>query len=276
MEILAVMHPNDIAMAGRRISIRKVLLMTVGAFWCLLVLSSVRAAAARRLQIQGVVRSETGEPIADCLVMGNDLPTWVTTDKDGRYSMDVFESVPGFNQSLEVISFRAKGYMPWTKVVRRDSITLNATLATVRTTDRGLPSCPPSRPDKRQIDVGPIRIPLPEDVFVEKSGDGHLSETLISFSKTGRPYMGVSDGTHCCDGRPHDTLYMNAETYEEFPVVVGESWEDAVVDVRGIGKDGTLWRWMGPILMSAISYEVKSEEAARKFDKIIDSACLAY
>ena len=88
--------------------------------------------------------------------------------------------------------------------------------------------------------------------------------------------MGVSDGTHCCDGRPHDTLYMNAETYEEFPVVVGESWEDAVVDVRGIGKDGTLWRWMGPILMSAISYEVKSEEAARKFDKIIDSACLAY
>ena len=151
MEILAVMHPNDIAMAGRRISIRKVLLMTVGAFWCLLVLSSVRAAAARRLQIQGVVRSETGEPIADCLVMGNDLPTWVTTDKDGRYSMDVFESVPGFNQSLEVISFRAKGYMPWTKVVRRDSITLNATLATVRTTDRGLPSCPPSRPDKRQV-----------------------------------------------------------------------------------------------------------------------------
>ncbi len=201
---------------------------------------------------------------------------WSPESSEYPSSMDVVEYVPGYNQGLEVISFRAGGYAPLTKVVKRDSITVNATLTTVKSTDRALRRCPPPKPEKRQIIAGPIRILLPEDVFVKYRWNGHSSHNWISFSKTGGPYIAVRDGMNCCDGRPPDNSYMNAKTYEEYPVVVGESYQDGVVDVRGIGKDGSLWRWMGPLLMASISYEVKSEEAARKFDKIIGSACLVY
>ena len=95
------------SLMGRAALLRIIFAITIVALWSVPRSNGARAASPKTFQIQGVVQSEAGELIADCLIMDNRV-NWVTTDQDGRCSLKVSSDL----ETPEVTAFRAKGYMP--------------------------------------------------------------------------------------------------------------------------------------------------------------------
>ena len=72
-------------------------------------------------EIRGVVRSETGEPVAGVIVMGADL-AWVETDAEGEYAL---------KQPDMALFFWCTGYHPRTYILRRTDTSVDVVLRTV-------------------------------------------------------------------------------------------------------------------------------------------------
>jgi len=99
---------------------------------------------------------------------------------------------------------------------------------------------------------------------------------IIPFKVAGKIFsLRTMAGPFCCSGHPLPDLYLNSTTVAEraWIVRVGERTFDGL-DSRGVAKDGTRWRWVGPLLGEQAEYSGANEQAAKFFDSILDTLCI--
>jgi len=46
------------------------------------------------------------------------------------------------------------------------------------------------------------------------------------------------------------------------------------LDARGVSKEGSLWRWVGPLVSEFAEYQGANAAAAKFFDAILDGMCI--
>ncbi len=208
--------------------------------------------------LRGVVTDAEGKPIAGESVWRGGLIE-VKTDGEGRYV------VPG---GARVISVRVPGYRPRTVVVG-DATEINFRLE--REVERDA-ACSPQR--FMNFIAGLMRFRIGREVDEKGTyADVDYSGRVLEFQASDKKYYArTMSGPMCCSGRPVDQTYINSASFSER---LWRSGEIVGLDARGISRDGTRWRWMGPLVGEMFEYAGASEEAARVFDAVMDSMCVA-
>lgn len=100
---------------------------------------------------------------------------------------------------------------------------------------------------------------------------------FVSIKIDGKTFsMRTMSGAICCGGRPLPSQYLDSSKIVERAwrfKAKGRSFEG--MDSRGIASDGTLWRWVGPLIGEQAEYRNANEQAAKFFDSILDTMCIA-
>jgi len=100
---------------------------------------------------------------------------------------------------------------------------------------------------------------------------------VIEFQYAGKTFvMRTMYGPLCCAGHPLAGRYLNSISTVEtaWSFQVGDRLIQGL-DSRGTSADGTHWRWVGPLLGEFAEYEGANAEAAKYFDSILDTLCIA-
>lgn len=109
----------------------------------------------------------------------------------------------------------------------------------------------------------------------EQSGDVDFSGYLIPHTSAGKThYLRTMSGAVCCSGHPLADEYLDSLTLSERGWLIKlERRRIDGLDARGVATNGTLWRWVGPLLGEFAEYKGVDAEAAKYFDAILDSIC---
>jgi hypothetical protein len=236
-------------------------------------------------QIAGTVTSSTtGEPLSKVLVMGEGL-NWTETDAAGQYSLRPAK-FRGRNARPEIpVSFRREGYRPLTRIALGENARINVALEDGRATEWAVPSCREltrsallcgeglkARP--RSSIGGEMRFWLPCGANQpEAYSDVDYGGSTVQFvSGKGNFQMQTMAGPTASSGHPYAEEYLNSQSFTERAIKVRDRTADGL-DARGRSKDGTYWRWVGPLLAEFATYRGADAAAAKYFNAILDSAC---
>jgi hypothetical protein len=123
-----------------------------------------------------------------------------------------------------------------------------------------------------------MRFTLPPKTASPKSYfDVDYGGEFVTIKLDGKTFsMRTMSGSMCCAGRPLPGQYLDSRNIVEraWRLKANERVFDGM-DSRGIAADGTLWRWVGPLLGELAEYQDANEQAAKFFDSILDTMCVA-
>ena len=110
---------------------------------------------------------------------------------------------------------------------------------------------------------------------VETYRDIDYHGEIVSFKKNGRTYyLRTMSGAICCSGHPLAEQYLNSRSVDERggQIKLDQRRIDGL-DSRGVSKDGTHWRWVGPLVGEFAEYKGVDADAMKYFDAILDGFC---
>ena len=224
-----------------------------------------------------------GNPLPDVVVKGATIG-WVETSPTGFYELAAYD---------ETVGFRKQGYRPVTKIVQLNERIIDVALEEADGTEWVVPVC--SESEAAAARIGETWRFLTFGARFQLGSDGHhggSDHTLNHESVGGSATLRYRSWHWCCAGKPLDSLYVRSQQFNERAYVADVSAIPSTdgrihiapnvrysassgLDAHGVHRDGTRWRWVGPILGMSISYEQASEESAQFFDRIINSMCYA-
>jgi hypothetical protein len=207
--------------------------------------------------------------------MGEGL-NWTQTDEDGRFNLPKARFRGGNAPPQVPVSLRADGYRPMTRIAESDSAALgDVALEDGAATEWKVSLC--TEPGNTPTTIGfEMQFTLPQNVAPSSYGDIDYSGRIIQFDAGGKAsLLRTMNGAVCCGGHPYRDRYLNSTTVTEraWIVRVGKRKFDGL-DSRGVAKDGTRWRWVGPLLGEQAEYSGANEQAAKFFDSILDTLCI--
>ncbi len=208
--------------------------------------------------------------------MGEGL-NWTYADAEGKFSLPKAR-FRGLNAPAQVpVSFRADGYRPTTRIAESESFALgDVMLDDGATTEWKVALCAAPL-GKGQATIGfEMQFTLPANVVPSSYSDSDYSGRIVQFDAGVKTFsLRTMNGALCCSGNPWPDRYLNSTSVTEraWIVRVGERKFDGL-DSRGVAKDGTRWRWVGPLLGEQAEYSGANEQAAKFFDSILDSLCI--
>ena len=211
-------------------------------------------------ELKGIVKTQAGEPLADVLIFyGRSMRDVTQTYNGGAFS------VP--SQS-KVIFFRRLGYRPLTKIIDSAVTKLEIVMADAQISEIALPACQTDKSSGKRIGRS-FRLLVPEGATSNEGFDvdyGYFSIGMRSSNR--RIWLEGVYGPMATVGLPPEEWILNAVEFSE------RSYKDKGLfsDVRGLAKDGKHWRYIGAIGES-IQYSGLTEQEAKYFDAIIDTAC---
>jgi hypothetical protein len=238
-------------------------------------------------QITGTVSSAvTGMPIADALVMGEGL-NWTYTDASGRYSLPPARFRGRKAPPQLPVSFRREGYQPVTRIASAEDAVLDIALEDGKSSEWTVPLCRDVWRTRKPCGEGlsarthsavgqEMVLTLPCDAEEPRDyGDVDYFGQIVLFKSDSKTYsLRTMWGPTCCSGHPLADACLSSRSFSErsWPIKLPERRIDGL-DARGVSRDGTYWRWIGPLLGEFVEYKGADLEAAKYFDAILDSVC---
>src|SRR5262245_16495933 len=212
-------------------------------------------------ELKGIVKTQAGEPLADVFIFyGRSMRDFTQTYNGGTFS------IPGHSK---VIFFRRIGYHPFTKIIDSGVTNLEIVLFNSQNSETALPNCQAGESSgKRYGDR--FRLLVPDGAKSKEGFDADYGYFSIEMQSNGRQvWLEGIYGPMATLGLPPEDWILNAVEFSE------RQYKDQGLysDIRGRSKDGTYWRYIGAIGES-IQYSGLTEEEAKYFDTIIDTACL--
>jgi hypothetical protein len=117
---------------------------------------------------------------------------------------------------------------------------------------------------------------LPCDAQQPQSySDVDFGGDVITYRSGGQTHrLRTMSGPFSSSGRPSAEKYLNAVSFNErgWMIRLERRLIDGL-DVKGTSRDGTYWRWVGPILGEFAEYSAADRAAAKYFDSILDGMC---
>jgi hypothetical protein len=211
-------------------------------------------------ELKGIVKTQAGEPLADVFIFyGRSMRDITQTYNGGIFS------IPG---QSKVIFFRRLGYHPLTKIVDSGVTNLEIVLFNSHNSEIALPKCQAGESSGKRIGDS-FRLLVPEGAKSNEGFDvdyGYFSIVMRSSSR--QVWLNGIYGPTATIGLPPEEWILNAIEFSE------RSYKDKGLfsDMRGLAKDGAYWRYVGAIGES-IQYSGLTEQEAKYFDTIIDTAC---
>jgi hypothetical protein len=218
-------------------------------------------------QINGRVTDVTGKPLQGVAVI-SPLLFQATTDAAGEFVLHP-QTSPDWKPSLLI--FSAPGFRPLIRPLFGGDQFVNAILLPANENEWHVPECSASQQGKRVGGWMSLAVQTGVDVRDSLGGDARISQAV--YRSEGKSFsLRIWEGPSCCSGRPSGDEDITAAT------TTIRTWSAPRIDgldFRGKKSDGTFWRYVGPRGGSAIEYSGATESAARVFDAMIDSMCVA-
>jgi len=130
--------------------------------------------------------------------------------------------------------------------------------------------------ETRSVIGNEMLLTLPCDAAEHQAqSDVDYSGHVLSYQKGSKTYfLRTMSGPTCCSGRPLDGVYLSSQSFSErgWLIKVNGRQLDGL-DARGTSRDGTYWRWVGPLLGEFAEYQGADSEASKYFDAILDGVC---
>jgi hypothetical protein len=224
------------------------------------VFSTQRAPA----HLKGIVVAEDGMPISGVRIFAQPDGT---TDADGRFDL-LLQS-----EKEQVIYFQKEGFRPKAVVIKSESSMLKVVLEDDRKTAWFVPVC--ALKDTKTSPKGyELSFLLPKGASTKKLKDIDYHQYLVTFRNRTAPLQ-LWWGGLVQPGQLISDLILRSANFEERSIrsKSGEYWG---CDRQGKSQDGMHWRAAGFAgLSGAATYEDVTDEIAKAYDRIIDSACQA-
>ena len=227
------------------------------------------------VEITGVVKSETGAPLAGVQILtyapyegtislgtaklaASTKRYEVTTDTNGRFK------IPSHGQ---LIFFSRTDLRPLTKIVDLSLTQLDVTMEDVAKSLWNVPPC--SASDKaNRVGIG-FMVTVPKDVMVKKDNKNFDEGAyLFGFQTKDRVEILINwwDPTSL---EPSDEYLLDSKDFSQRKWTSGDK---SGHEFRGIRSDGRVWRRVS-LKNGVITYQGNSPEAAKVFDSMIDGMC---
>jgi hypothetical protein len=217
----------------------------------------IATAVAQAGELRGIVRAETGEPIAGVSVTSNHPQGEAITDGNGFYS------IPSHSN---VVFFSAPGYKFLTKTLTTEN-ELNVVLEPDPTPSRKIPDCRTFGKAKRAGSA--LRVEVPADAVARRDKYIEYFVDYVSFGENHDYWLAIWSGGMMNYSQPDDRSILGASQVQGASVRFDDG--SSGLDVRGKrGKKS--FRWMGRSRIYAV-YENVPPEAADYFDKLLSTAC---
>jgi hypothetical protein len=217
----------------------------------------IATAVAQAGELRGIVRAETGEPIAGVSVTSNHPQGEAITDGNGFYSMPSHSNV---------VFFSAPGYKFITKVLTTEN-ELNAVLETDATPSRRIPDCKTFGKAKRAGSA--LRVDVPKDAVARRDKYVEYFVDYVSFGENHDFWLAIWSGGMTNYGQPDDRAIMGATQVEGATVKFEDGKSGFDVRTR---RGSRSFRWMGRSRVYAV-YENVPPESADYFDKLLSTVC---
>lgn len=232
-------------------------------------------ALANGAELNGVVKSETGKPLAGVQILTYapdagtmnlgklTIPTSsrryeVTTDANGKFK------IPSHGR---LIYFYRADLRPLSKIVELSITQLEVIMEDGAKSLWKVPSCSTSDKTNR-VGVG-FMMTVPKDVLVKKD-EGKFEEGGYFFGYENSNQIGLLiNSWESTFLQPSEESIVQAKEFSERRWSSGDKWGH---DFRWTTDDGTLWRRV-TTRNGALAYRVNSKEAAKVFDGMIDTMC---
>jgi len=215
----------------------------------------------RKLEpVSGVVEDTNGKPINGVWVLN--LRLWggrVDTASDGSFRIE---------ESSGRLLFNHPSYAPEFVLLRPGQrLPIRITLRTRASVEWKLAKCKGvSLGDPTHHRRLKLKIPRGFDVLKSRDVDYNVSTVVERRSKAVLDFWQIASYSA---GMPEFKWYDGLVELRTRPIDLA-GWEG--FDVRGTTTDGRVSRWMGTLYTNVV-YSTVSADVARKFDRIIDSAC---
>jgi hypothetical protein len=212
---------------------------------------------ARAGELRGIVRADTGDPIAGVTVSSNHPQGEAITDGNGYYSMPSHSNV---------VFFSAPGYKFLTKILTTEN-ELNVVLEPDPTPSKRIADCKSLGRAKRTGSA--LRVEVPADAVVRRDKYIGYFVDYISFGENQDFWLAIWNGNMTNYGQPDDRSIIGGSEVKGVAV----KFEDGSSGLDVHGKRGSRsFRWIGRSRIYA-TYENVPPEAAEYFDKLLSTAC---
>lgn len=217
--------------------------------------------------LHGIVTTPDARPIAGVVVYASEQreccanqSARTTTDDQGAFQIA---------NPPKVIHFFKDGFAPASKVIRPGETETTVVLDDDAATQWMLPKCADKGRGRR---IGlPYQLRVPRRTKVRKRFDSNNVSYVLA-DHTRKYSLVIWAGPVVGGFDADDDWLVNAASFTERSVKDGDQF--AGQDFRGTDKAGLRWRWTGLSGFNVAHYRRASDEAARFFDRIIDSACV--
>jgi hypothetical protein len=212
--------------------------------------------------LNGIVVSEDGTPIEGVKIYASHEGT---TDANGTFDL------PSDPAKAPVIFFQKEGFRPKAVVVKSEPRMIEVVLEDDRKTAWFVPAC--ALKDTKTSPKGyELSFLLPKGASTRKLKDIDYQLYLVTVRNGTKPLQ-LWWGPLVQPGKLISDLIVGSANFQERSIR-GKSGEYWGCDSWGKSLDGMYWRAAGfGGLSGAATYEDVSEEAAKAYDHVIDSAC---
>jgi len=165
-----------------------------------------------------------------------------------------------------VVFFRHPGFRPLSKILDSTTTIVQIVLEESAQSEWKVPSHQIAGRAERYIG-DESKLAVPKGMMLKKVQDTDYQLYIIYDRKNKHDLLEVWFGLNVSSGYPPDDLLISSSEFTE------RSWTCETgrgADLRGRSKIGDRWRWTS-LLSGMARYRVKSEDAAKSFDRIIDS-----
>lgn len=226
-------------------------------------------------EISGVVKSETGKPLAGVQILtyaalkGDNKPKLLgieltmrryeaATDQNG------FFKIPDHGQ---IVFFKRQDLRPLTKVIDLSTKQIEIVMEDGARSTWKVPLCSSLADNRQRVGIG-FKVAVPENV---------LSKKVIKFDQDvyyygydlGERYEVMANWWGASSIEPDDKFVLGSKDITE------RTWTSGKItgyEIRGVKADGKMWRRVS-FSGGAIAYQKNSKESATAFDSLIDGMC---
>ncbi len=221
---------------------------------------AVPAGMAQVVEIQGYVKTSSGEPIKDVFI-----DDFGRTDENGYFRI-ASDTLVHYHKVLVLDKI---GFVPKPFVLDRSNLTLDIVLAPEKDHTRWeFPKCSVKKAEDSRFVGKYLKLTVPKKLKYKSGVDTDYIYHLIGIKTDGKTsWLRGGLGNLYGGSNPGGETLIGLQSYSYRRTSTGTDW-------RGVTKEGHYWRYLGSVrVFETYHYVTESKKTADVFDQILDSVC---